>query len=110
MAEEKLTLADDASVICKEILERHFMPEVKYQHSKVPTLVTNISDLIVQRLTRESSLPRKYIAHVVVVQKNGSGFCSVASCSWNPESDACYVYRAENRAMHCIVTVFGVTM
>lgn len=108
--DERLTLADDAGIICEEVVTRYFIPETRYQRGKVPTLVSSMADLIVQRLTQESKLPRKYIALITIVQKNGAGLASVASCSWDTGSDACYVYQAENREMHCIITVFGVTM
>ncbi|KEG14018.1 dynein light chain [Trypanosoma grayi] len=105
---EKLTLADDAKGICEEVVARHFMPVVRYQHDKVPAMVTAITENIVQRLTQEAALPRKYIAHSAIFQKNGAGFHALSACSWNPASDACYVYHAENKAMHCVVTVYGV--
>lgn len=103
-------LADDASVICKEVLARYFLPEVRYQHQRIPALVNTIAEQIVQRMTQESELPRKYIAHVVIMQKNGSGLYQIASCSWNHQSDSCYVYREENSAMYCIITLFGLAM
>lgn len=110
MSTERLTLADDASIICAEVLARHFIPENRYQHHRVPALVSGIADQVIQRLTQEAKLPRKYIAHVAIVQKNGSGLYAISSCSWNPASDACYVHKAENAAMICIVTVYGVTV
>lgn len=108
--EERLTLADDASVICAEVLARHFKTESRYQHNRASALVSNIADQIVQRLTQEAKLPRKYIAHVTVMEKNGSGLYMISSCSWNSTSDACYVHKEENNSMWCIVTVYGVTM
>ncbi|EAN86307.1 putative dynein light chain [Trypanosoma cruzi] len=105
---EKLTLADDAKDICEEVVSRHFMPVVRYQHEKIPAMVSAITENVVQRLTLEAALPRKYIAHCVVFQNNGAGFNAISACSWNPASDACYVHHAENKAMHCVLTVYGV--
>eukprot|EP00796_Vickermania_ingenoplastis_P011863 gene11863-8151_t len=93
---ERLTLADDASIICQEVLARHFIPENRYQHHRVPEIVSTITD--------------QYIVHVAIIQKNGSGLYAISSCSWNPTSDACYVHKAENSAMICIVTVFFVVV
>lgn len=107
---DRITLADDASVICQEVLARHFIPENRYQHHRLPNLVQSISDHVVQRLTQEAKLPRKYIAHVIIQQKNGAGLHTISSCSWNTTSDACYVHKVENSAMVCIVTVYGVTI
>ncbi|ORC90428.1 dynein light chain [Trypanosoma theileri] len=105
---EKLTLADDAKGICEEAVARHFMPVLKYRHESVPEIVTSITENIAQRLTQEAALPRKYIVHCVILQKNGAGFHALSACSWNPVSDACYVHHSENKAMHCVVTVYGV--
>ncbi|ESL09976.1 dynein light chain [Trypanosoma rangeli SC58] len=105
---EKLTLADDAKGICEEVVARHFTPVMSYQHENVPAIVTAITENVVQRLTQEAALPRKYIAHCVVFQNNGAGFNAISACSWNPASDACYVHHAETKAMHCVLTVYGV--
>lgn len=109
-SDDRITLADDASVICEEVSASLFSPEARYQHSKVATLVTAISDQVVQRLTQEAKLPRKYVVLVSILQKNGAGVQTISSCSWNPTSDACYVFKTENKAMHCIITVYGVTV
>lgn len=110
MANDRITLADDAAPICEDVIARYFAPETRYQYAKVPALVSNISEAVVERLSKEAKLPRKYIAHVTILQKVGSGLQAVSSCSWNAGSDACYVHLSENSAMRCIVTVYGVTM
>ncbi|GET85773.1 dynein-light chain-protein, putative [Leishmania tarentolae] len=106
----RITLVDDASVICEDVVNTLFMNETRYQHSKVAGLVAAISDQVVQRLTQEAKLPRKYVVLVTILQKNGAGVQTISSCSWNPTSDACYVHKAENKAMYCILTVYGVTV
>lgn len=105
---QKLTLADDAKVICEEVVARHFMPVVRYESDGVLAMVAAITENVVQRLTQEAALPRKYIAHCVIFQNNGAGFHAVSACSWNPASDACYVHHAKNKEMHCVVTVYGI--
>ncbi|CAG9568221.1 putative dynein-light chain-protein [Leishmania major strain Friedlin] len=107
---DRITLVDDASVICEDVVNALFSHETRYQHSKIAGLVSAISDQVVQRLTQEAKLPRKYVVLVTILQKNGAGVQTISSCSWNPTSDACYVYKAENKAMHCIITVYGVTV
>jgi dynein light chain Tctex-type 1 len=107
---ERLTLADDCQDVVRDVVNRVFMPEATYQHSRVPQLVQQISDLVVQRLVRDAKLPRKYIAHCAVLQKNGAGFHALSACAWNAASDAVYVYKAENKAMICVLTIYGVTM
>ncbi|KPA80805.1 putative dynein-light chain-protein [Leptomonas pyrrhocoris] len=109
-ADDRLTLSDDAAVICEDVVSRLFSREARYQHTKIAALVSSISDQVVQRLTQEAKLPRKYIALVSILQKNGAGVHAISSCSWNPTSDACYVHKSENSAMYCIVTVYGITV
>ncbi|TPP51859.1 Tctex-1 family protein [Leishmania donovani] len=109
-SDDRITLADDASVICEDVVNALFSRETRYQHSKIAGLVSAISDQVVQRLTQEAKLPRKYVVLVTILQKNGAGVQMISSCSWNPTSDACYVYKAENKAMYCIITVYGVTV
>ncbi|CAJ1005621.1 putative Tctex-1 family [Leishmania naiffi] len=109
-SEDRITLIDDASVICEDIVSTLFNHETRYQHNKITGLVSAISDQVVQRLTQEAKLPRKYVVLVTILQKNGAGMQMISSCSWNPTSDACYVHRAENKAMYCIITVYGVTV
>lgn len=107
---ERLTLADDARKICREVLRLYFVPETRYQYNKVPALVTRITDQVTQRLTQEAKLPRKYVVHCAIMQRNGAGMHAISSCSWNPTSDACFVEMMDNKAMHCIVTVYGITL
>lgn len=107
---ERITLADDAAEICNEVVGRHIRPETRYQHGKVGTLVSNISEQVVKRLNQQCQLPRKYVVHVLIMQKVGAGFCAISSCSWDSVSDACYVHQSDYKFMTCIVTVYGVTL
>lgn len=107
---DKLTVEDEASSVCKEIVNRVFMPEGTYQHEKIPQITSAIVDGVIQRLSQSSTIPRKYVAHCVIVQRNGAGFHATSAVSWNSTSDGAYVYKAENKAMICVLTVYGVTM
>lgn len=106
---EKMTLADECQDVVRDVVNRIFMPEATYQHNRVPQLVQQITDLVLQRI-QHSAVPRKYIAHCAVLQKNGAGFHALSACSWNSNSDGVYVYKAENKAMICVLTIYGVTM
>ncbi|KAG5511405.1 hypothetical protein JKF63_07368 [Porcisia hertigi] len=107
---DRITLVDDASVICEDVASALLSQETRYQHNRIAGLVSAISDQVVQRMTQEAKLPRKYVVLVTILQKNGAGVQMISSCSWNPTSDACYVHKAENKAMYCIITVYGVTV
>eukprot|EP00744_Colponema_vietnamica_P020563 GILI01029243.1.p1 GENE.GILI01029243.1~~GILI01029243.1.p1 ORF type:complete len:112 (-),score=14.10 GILI01029243.1:37-372(-) len=107
---DKISVQDEAADVCRDVVARIFMPEGAYQHDKIPAMNSSIVDTTIQRITANSKVPRKYIAHCVIMQRNGAGLHSVSACSWNAASDGCYVYKAENKAMICILTVYGVTM
>lgn len=110
MSNEKITLADDAADIAREAVSRIFLPEVHYNHQRVPQIVSQIVDTVVQRLVQTAKLPRKYIAHCSILQKNGAGFHAISACAWDSKSDGCFVYKAENKTMICVLTIYGVTM
>ncbi|KAK7196404.1 dynein-light chain-protein [Novymonas esmeraldas] len=109
-SDDRLTLADDASVICEDVATSLFSHETRYLHNNVANLVSSISDQVVQRLTQEAKLPRKYVVLVTIMQKQGAGLSMISSCSWNSTSDSCYVHKSENTSMYCIITVYGVTV
>lgn len=106
---EKYTVHDEAVDVVRDVCNRLFMPEPVYDHKRVPALINDIADAVIAKLT-QSKLPRKYIAQCTIVQRNGAGLHTTSACSWNQESDGCFVHQAENKAMICIVTVYGVTM
>lgn len=108
-AVEKYTVADEATDVVRDVIGRIFMPVVVYDHQQVPALVNTITDAILSKIVH-SRLPRKYIVNCTIVQRNGAGLHTLAACSWNADVDGSYVYKAENKGMICIVTVFGVTM
>ena len=107
--QEKYTVAEEAQDIVHEVVNRVFMPEPSYDHTRVAELVNSITDGCIAKL-QNSKLPRKYIAHCTIMQKTGAGMHTAAACQWNSDSDGSYVYKAETKGMLCVVTVFGVTM
>lgn len=109
-ANEKYTVEEDAAEICRDVCNKLFMPEPAYDHQRANQVINEICDATIQKLMHCSRLSRKYIAHCTIVQKNGAGLCTAAACSWNQDSDGCFAYKAENKTMICILTVFGVTM
>lgn len=109
MSNEKFTVEDEAAEVVRDVTNKLFMPEPVYDHRRVSGLVKEITDACTTRLA-QSKLPRKYIVHCAIVERKGAGIHATASCVWNPDSDGSYVYKAENKAMICLVTVFGVTL
>ena len=107
---EKYTVQDEVQDIARDVVNRLFMPEAYYSHEKAPQLCSQIVDATVEKLSHQQRLPRKWIAHCAIVQKNGAGLHTISACSWDANSDGCYAYKAENKAMICVLTVYGVTM
>ena len=105
-----VSLAQEAQDIVQDAINRNFLPQTTYNHDKVPQIVTQICDTIVQKLTQQSKLPRKYVVHCSILQKNGSGFSQVSCVAWNKDSDGCYVVKTESNCMICILSIYGVTM
>eukprot|EP00672_Neobodo_designis_P020222 CAMPEP_0174836614 /NCGR_PEP_ID=MMETSP1114-20130205/6198_1 /TAXON_ID=312471 /ORGANISM="Neobodo designis, Strain CCAP 1951/1" /LENGTH=108 /DNA_ID=CAMNT_0016070617 /DNA_START=53 /DNA_END=379 /DNA_ORIENTATION=+ len=106
---EKYTVADEAADVVREVCTRILTPEPSYDHRRVPQLVDQVVDGVLSKLA-QSKLPRKYIVQCTLVQRNGAGIHSIAACSWNADSDGCYQYQCETKAIIGLVTVFGVTM
>ena len=110
MSSDKYTVADEAQDIVKEVVSRVFMPESTYNHSRVPQLVNQIVESTVQKLQQQQRIPRKYIVHCVIVQKNGAGVHTMSACYWDTNTDGCFAYKAESKVMICIVTVYRVSL
>jgi len=54
--------------------------------------------------------PYKYILTVIMMQKNGAGLVSSVSTFWDLNKDGLCKVTWENNTMHCIVTVFGMSI
>ena len=68
-------------------------------------IVTNcLKDL--QQLSR----PFKYIISCIIMQKNGAGLNTSASMHWDTTKDGFCKVPWQNPTMHCIVTVYGLSV
>ena len=54
--------------------------------------------------------PFKYVLSVIIMQKNGAGLVSAVSTFWDLAKDGLTKITWENNTMHCIVTVFGLSV
>nr|XP_042898027.1 dynein light chain Tctex-type 1-like [Parasteatoda tepidariorum] len=54
--------------------------------------------------------PFKYIVTCVILQNNGSGLCSSASCFWDNTTDGSVTVQWESSLKYCIVSVFGLAI
>lgn len=52
----------------------------------------------------------KYVISVVILEKKNGGFHLFSTCFWDEKRDGTVTVRWKNRSMHCVVTVFGITL
>ena len=72
----------------------------------------HLSSIISEVLKGLQSLnrPYKYIATVIIMQKNGAGLVSAASTYWDTTKDGLCRVTWENAAMTTVVTVYGLCL
>ena len=70
------------------------------------------SQLVESCLKRLTALnkPFKYVVTLAIMQKNGAGLHTAASCYWDNTTDGSRTVRWENKTMYCIATVFGLAI
>jgi len=56
------------------------------------------------------SRPFKYIITCIIMQKNGAGLSSSCSMHWDTTKDGYCKVPWQNSTMHCIVTVYGLSV
>ena len=81
--------------------------------SYVPTKVNDWSNSIISGALKglqSLNRPYKYVISVIIMQKNGAGLTSVASTFWDVSKDGLSKVTWENNTMHCIVTVYGLSV
>ncbi|KAF5828826.1 Tctex-1, partial [Dunaliella salina] len=54
--------------------------------------------------------PFKYVVTCIIMQKNGAGLHTAASCWWDNTTDGSRTVRWENKSMYCIMTAFGLAI
>ena len=52
----------------------------------------------------------KYIVSVIILQRSNAGFHLFSTCFWDQQIDGTVTVRWENRWMHCVVSVYGVSI
>jgi dynein light chain Tctex-type 1 len=107
-SEEAVFVVEDVQNIIKETVEGTLQSAV-YQHNKVPQWTNNVVEQCLKRLTALNK-PFKYVVTCIIVQKNGTGLHATSSCYWDNRTDGSYSHKWENKSMHCITTVFGLTI
>ncbi|KAI1301296.1 Dynein light chain Tctex-type 1 [Halotydeus destructor] len=80
-----------------------------FQQSKVNQWSNSIVEETLSYLTKQAKA-FKYIVTSVIMQKNGAGLHTTASCYWDNTTDGSCIIRWENKNIHCIVQVFAVAI
>mmetsp|Transcript_8219 Transcript_8219/g.19694 ORF Transcript_8219/g.19694 Transcript_8219/m.19694 type:complete len:114 (-) Transcript_8219:2047-2388(-) len=106
--DEAAFVADDVSNIIKESIDS-VLQNQQYSMHKVGQWTSSCLDNCIKRLTSLNK-PFKYVVTCVIMEKNGAGLHTAASCYWDNSSDGSRTVRWENKTMYCICTVFGLAI
>mmetsp|Transcript_11073 Transcript_11073/g.32935 ORF Transcript_11073/g.32935 Transcript_11073/m.32935 type:complete len:116 (-) Transcript_11073:19-366(-) len=107
-AEEAAFVADDVSNIIKESIDA-VLQNTQYSEAKVSQWTSSCLENCIKRLTALNK-PFKYVVTCAIMQKNGAGLHTAASCWWDATTDGSRTVRWENKTMYCICTVFGLAV
>mmetsp|Transcript_28814 Transcript_28814/g.63480 ORF Transcript_28814/g.63480 Transcript_28814/m.63480 type:complete len:114 (-) Transcript_28814:924-1265(-) len=107
-AEEAAFVADDVSNIIKESIDA-VLQNQQYNENKVSQWTSVCLENTIKKLTALNK-PFKYVVTCVIMQKNGAGLHTAASCWWDSATDGSRTVRWENKSMYCICTVFGLAL
>ncbi|KAG2484730.1 hypothetical protein HYH03_016477 [Edaphochlamys debaryana] len=106
--EEAAFVADDVSNIIKESIDA-VLQNQQYNEAKVSQWTSSCLEHSIKRLTALNK-PFKYVVTCIIMQKNGAGLHTAASCWWDSTTDGSRTVRWENKSMYCICTVFGLAI
>lgn len=107
-AEESAFVADDVSNIIKESIDA-VLQNQQYNETKVSQWTSSCLENCVKKLAGLNK-PFKYVVTCIIMQKNGAGLHTAASCWWDSTTDGSRTVRWENKTMYCITTVFGLAI
>eukprot|EP01026_Neomeris_dumetosa_P022678 TRINITY_DN19552_c0_g1_i1.p3 TRINITY_DN19552_c0_g1~~TRINITY_DN19552_c0_g1_i1.p3 ORF type:complete len:114 (-),score=14.05 TRINITY_DN19552_c0_g1_i1:127-468(-) len=106
--EEAAFVGNDVANIIKESVDQ-VLASQQFSQSKVGQWTESILETCMKRLTSKLK-PYKFVVTCIIMQKNGGGLHTAASCYWDNETDGSRTVRWENKSMYCICTVFGLTL
>ena len=107
---------DDAAEFSVEDVEgivrvaiHHSLNENQYNSKKINEWSNNIVTSCLKEL-QALARPFKYIITCVIMQKTGAGLNSSTSMHWDASKDGLCKVPWQNATMHCIVTVYGLSV
>jgi dynein light chain Tctex-type 1 len=81
----------------------------QFLYADISKWTKEIMDTCIRNLTALKK-PYKYIVTCVIMQKKGAAFHEASSCYWDSANDLSFSYRWENKSMHCITSVFAISL
>eukprot|EP00760_Papus_ankaliazontas_P017087 PhM_4_TR17026/c0_g2_i1/m.38943/K10420/DYNLT; dynein light chain Tctex-type 1 len=110
---DDLTVGEEVGSIVKDVVDRVMMASsstTTYNHTTAASIMSSITETCMARITQHVNMPRKYVVHCMVVQRNGSGLAMSTSCLWDRSLDGTFTYQHDTPIMSSITTVFGVSL
>ena len=101
-------MGDEVEAIIKESIDA-VLENAPYKHAFVGQWTNDVVELCVKRLAGLNK-PFKYVVTCVIMQRNGAGLHTAASCFWDNDVDGRRTVRWENQQMYCVVTGFGLAL
>ncbi|EKX31768.1 hypothetical protein GUITHDRAFT_91156 [Guillardia theta CCMP2712] len=99
---------DQIKTILKECVEET-LGQHTYEHSKIGQWINDICEKSTKRLIALSK-PFKYVVTCVIVQRNGAGLHTAASCFWDSANDGSASFRWEEKTMYCVAKCFALAI
>jgi len=100
--------AEDVETVVKNTIGT-VLESASYNPRKVNDWCNSIIDSCLKEL-QSLSRPYKYVLTAIIMQKNGGGMVSSASMWWDTTKDGHCKVTWENGTMHCVVTVYGMSV
>mmetsp|Transcript_16057 Transcript_16057/g.48391 ORF Transcript_16057/g.48391 Transcript_16057/m.48391 type:complete len:115 (-) Transcript_16057:56-400(-) len=100
-------LKEEVTLQLPQLIERVLGKVPEYHAKQVEEWNEMIGQAVLEKL-QETSGNFKYIVNTSIMEKKGAGLHTSSATFWDPETDGAVSYRWENKAMVCIVQVWGI--
>jgi len=101
-------LVEDVEKIVRGAIH-NVLNEISYNPKKVNEWINAIIAHCLKEL-QSLARPFKYVITCIITQKNGAGLITSTSAFWDAKKDGYCKVPWQNPTMHCIVTVYGVSV
>ncbi len=101
-------MGDEVEALVKESIDA-VLENAPYKHDFVGQWTNDVVETCVKRLAGLGK-PFKYVVTCVIMQRNGAGLHTAASCFWDNDTDGSRTVRWENQSLYAVVTAFGLAL